>query len=56
MANENQDALNLVGQICNAFQGNLEEHQKIQHALHVISEALTPKEEEAVKEPLKEAK
>lgn len=42
MANQEQDAFNVINQVCGAYVGNLEDHQKIQSALQVIDKFINP--------------
>lgn len=41
-----EQAMNLIKQVCSAFQGNLETHRNIQAALGVIEKELEVKAEE----------
>lgn len=50
MNKETKDAFNLITQICGEFVGKLQDHQKIQHALSVVKEAIKPEEVENEKE------
>lgn len=48
MKEEQMNAFNVVAQVCGEFQGRLEDHQKIQHALMVIKESIDPQEGDIV--------
>jgi len=39
------EALNLLGQVCAAFRGNLEEHRVLQEALKTVTNRCKPKKE-----------